>query len=302
MRSPYSRLSGLDPIMIPELGFPPLSPSDPGFSSPADSDTIYTPFLEGLDHLQLEFSSPSPDRGNDRTRQKQESRRQGGKENVASQFLEQESQPRHPQLFSKHSPPLQFEESCERLTLSPILHSLEYPSSPEIQLRDNGFYSGLNSEPLPIKIPHSPPLLRAGSDRPFQSTLLLRAQGDIRRESLNLEARRHSLQFPVDHKLNQYFARKYHLQDHLGSGGYGFVMTARNRKDGNEVAVKFIIKEKVPEHAWTEDEAIGRLPTEVMLLSFLEHENIVKCFDLFEDNLYFYLVNPADFLCIDSCC
>jgi hypothetical protein len=67
-------------------------------------------------------------------------------------------------------------------------------------------------------------------------------------------------------------------------------MTARHRAEGHEVAVKFIIKKKVPDHAWVEDETIGRLPTEVMLLSCIDHENVVKCLDLFEDSLYFYLV------------
>jgi len=67
-------------------------------------------------------------------------------------------------------------------------------------------------------------------------------------------------------------------------------MTAYHRFEGHEVAVKFIIKDKVPEHAWMEDEVIGRLPTEVVLLSYINHESIVKCLDLFEDELYFYLV------------
>jgi hypothetical protein len=39
-----------------------------------------------------------------------------------------------------------------------------------------------------------------------------------------------------------------------------------------------------------EDEVVGRLPTEVVLLSYINHESIVKCLDLFEDELYFYLV------------
>ena len=81
------------------------------------------------------------------------------------------------------------------------------------------------------------------------------------------------------------------FQDELGSGGYGFVMTARHREDGHEVAVKFIIKDKVPDHAWWEDDTYGRVPTEVMLLSLVNHENIVKCLDLFEDEVYFYLVS-----------
>ena len=67
-------------------------------------------------------------------------------------------------------------------------------------------------------------------------------------------------------------------------------MTAYNRIKGHEVAVKFIIKDKVPDHAWMDDERLGRMPTEVVLLSVVNHESIVKCLDLFEDDLYFYMV------------
>ncbi|PFH51477.1 hypothetical protein AMATHDRAFT_175049 [Amanita thiersii Skay4041] len=67
-------------------------------------------------------------------------------------------------------------------------------------------------------------------------------------------------------------------------------MAAYHRMSGCEVAVKFIIKSKVPEHAWTEDEIFGRLPVEVIILRNIEHENIVKFIDLFEDSLYLYLV------------
>lgn len=114
--------------------------------------------------------------------------------------------------------------------------------------------------------------------------------------SFSTDAGLYSAQFPLGHKLNSYFVKAYQLEDELGSGGYGFVMTAQNRLEGHEVAVKFIVKEKVPEHAWMEDETIGRLPTEVMLLSFIDHENIVKCLDLFEDSLYFYLVRSLQIL------
>ena len=110
------------------------------------------------------------------------------------------------------------------------------------------------------------------------------------RVALNIDACLYSPHFSPGHRLNPHFVRNYQLGDELGSGGYGFVMTARHRAEGHEVAVKFIIKRKVPDHAWVEDETIGRLPTEVMLLSCIDHKNVVKCFDLFEDSLYFYLV------------
>ncbi|KAI0696731.1 kinase-like domain-containing protein [Cytidiella melzeri] len=107
---------------------------------------------------------------------------------------------------------------------------------------------------------------------------------------LMIQARLFSPRFPAEHHLNPFFAGTYVLGDELGAGGYGFVMTARHRLEGYEVAVKFIIKAKVPEHAWWDDELLGRVPTEVMIMSLINHDNIVKCLDLFEDDLYFYLV------------
>ena len=56
---------------------------------------------------------------------------------------------------------------------------------------------------------------------------------------------------------------------------------------------KFIIKDKVPAHAWWDDELLGHVPTEVMIMTLVDHENIVKCMDLFEDELYFYLVSSV---------
>lgn len=107
---------------------------------------------------------------------------------------------------------------------------------------------------------------------------------------LMTKARMFSLRFPADHHLNPFFAGTYTLGDELGAGGYGFVMTARHRMEGYEVAVKFIIKSKVPDHAWWHDELLGQVPTEVMIMSLVNHDNIVRCVDLFEDELYFYLV------------
>ncbi|KAJ3923373.1 kinase-like protein [Lentinula edodes] len=106
----------------------------------------------------------------------------------------------------------------------------------------------------------------------------------------NLNSSFHSHHFPPDHQLNPHFVRIYQLGDELGSGGYGFVVTAKHRIEGHEVAVKFIIKEKVPDYAWVNDERYGRLPTEVIILSNIEHDNIVKCLDIFEDAKYYYLV------------
>lgn len=116
---------------------------------------------------------------------------------------------------------------------------------------------------------------------------------DLPRLHYNTEAFIYSSLFPADHHLNPDFAQVYQLEDELGSGGYGFVMTAYHRVHGHEVAVKFIIKDKVPEHAWMYDSVAGRLPAEIVLLRGIHHDNIVKCLGVFEDNLYFYLVRSS---------
>lgn len=109
----------------------------------------------------------------------------------------------------------------------------------------------------------------------------------------SLRGRYYSPRFPKDHRLLEAFVQNYYLGDELGSGGYGFVMTAVDRRKNVEVAVKFIIKEKVPEQAWTEDEVYGRIPIEILVLHLVEHDNIVKCLEFFEDELFFYLVSNA---------
>lgn len=101
----------------------------------------------------------------------------------------------------------------------------------------------------------------------------------------------YSPRFPHGHYLNPAFARAYILGDELGSGGYGFVMTALDRRHKSEVAVKFVIKTKVPEQAWISHDTSGIIPMEIMLLRIINHENIVKCLDVFEDELFFYVVS-----------
>lgn len=137
-------------------------------------------------------------------------------------------------------------------------------------------------------------LSHLSQDRPFSREAfpsLPSRPGPPSGYTYNREADRHSLRFPSGHRLHRRFVESYQLEDELGSGGYGFVMTARHRSSGREVAVKFIIKSKVPDHAWMEDELLGPLPVEVVLLQRLSHPNIIKSLDLFEDGLYFYLVS-----------
>ncbi|KAI8618299.1 hypothetical protein BC830DRAFT_1109755 [Chytriomyces sp. MP71] len=76
----------------------------------------------------------------------------------------------------------------------------------------------------------------------------------------------------------------------LGSGGFGFVTIAVRKADAVEVAVKFILREKVPQKAWARDPLLGVVPTEVYILKNANHQNVIKYLDYFSDKVYLYLV------------
>lgn len=108
-----------------------------------------------------------------------------------------------------------------------------------------------------------------------------------------LDATMYSHWFPTGHRLNEHFARSYILREEIGSGGYGFVMVASRRGSPVDVAVKFIIRKRVPVHAWVQDSKLGRLPTEIWLLSRIRHPNIADFLEYFEDDVYYYLVRTT---------
>jgi len=108
-----------------------------------------------------------------------------------------------------------------------------------------------------------------------------------------LDATVYSHWFPTGHQLNEQFTRSYILREEIGNGGYGFVMVASRRGSPVDVAVKFIIRKKVPSHGWVQDSKLGRHPTEIWLLSRIQHPNIADFLEYFEDDVYYYLVRPT---------
>jgi len=134
----------------------------------------------------------------------------------------------------------------------------------------------LTTETRPLSLSPSGSCLSSGLLDPFASD--------------SLDATMYSDQFPAGHRLNERFARSYMLREEIGSGGYGFVMVASRRGSPVDVAVKFIVRKKVPSHAWVQDSKLGRLPTEIWLLSRIRHPNIAGFLEYFEDDIYYYLV------------
>ncbi|KAI8991321.1 kinase-like domain-containing protein [Mycotypha africana] len=105
---------------------------------------------------------------------------------------------------------------------------------------------------------------------------------------------------------NQYFLQQYELKDHIGYGGYSFVMSALQRTTGREVAVKFIYKHKLSKQqlvflpaiptttaatATITEERGNYIPKEIAILMRIKHHpTVIDYVDYFEDQRYYYLV------------
>lgn len=71
----------------------------------------------------------------------------------------------------------------------------------------------------------------------------------------------------------------------IGSGGFGKVYKVKHKISGNVYAIKVINKAKIIESGMTE-----QIKLEVQIMYKLDHPNIIKLFNHFEDNDSFYLV------------
>ncbi|KAG8747163.1 hypothetical protein FRC10_002212 [Ceratobasidium sp. 414] len=96
--------------------------------------------------------------------------------------------------------------------------------------------------------------------------------------------------FPEGHLLVAKFAQIYCLETELGAGGYGFVLGARNMMTGEEVAVKFITRSSVLARGLVRDHKNDIVPLEAVVLRLAQHPGVVQFRGLYEDDLYFYLV------------
>ncbi|XP_064930275.1 PAS domain-containing serine/threonine-protein kinase isoform X2 [Columba livia] len=86
------------------------------------------------------------------------------------------------------------------------------------------------------------------------------------------------------------YAKNYSTLSLIGKGSFGFVWTARGKKDHQEVVVKFIWKERVLEDCWVDDPDLGRVTQEIAILLKLQHPSIIKVLNVFENEHFFQLV------------
>ena len=78
----------------------------------------------------------------------------------------------------------------------------------------------------------------------------------------------------------------YKIGKKLGSGNFGFVREAVHKTTGHRRAIKTIIKVNLDEDSLAKSQFL----MEIEILKSLDHPNIVKLYEFFEDDKYFHLV------------
>jgi PAS domain-containing serine/threonine kinase len=77
----------------------------------------------------------------------------------------------------------------------------------------------------------------------------------------------------------------------LGRGASGFVQLARRKKlDKFEVVTKYILKSRIYRENWIDDTRYGTIPLEISILCKLDHVNIVRVLEVFQDTDHVQMV------------
>ncbi|KAA8587664.1 hypothetical protein FQN60_016526 [Etheostoma spectabile] len=95
------------------------------------------------------------------------------------------------------------------------------------------------------------------------------------------------------------FEEEYQPLNPVGKGAFGFVWEAMRRSDGLEVIVKFIRKARIVSECWVDDPMLGRVSQEIAILTRVQHHNIVKVLEVFENGYYFQMVMEKHGDCLD---
>ncbi|XP_023674327.2 PAS domain-containing serine/threonine-protein kinase [Paramormyrops kingsleyae] len=107
------------------------------------------------------------------------------------------------------------------------------------------------------------------------------AQGETLRSTQDLEQ---------SHACDGKFGEEYSPICALGKGAFGFVWKACRRASGKEVVVKFIKKARVVSDCWVDDPDMGRVSQEIAILARVQHNNIVKVLEVYENENFFQMV------------
>lgn len=108
----------------------------------------------------------------------------------------------------------------------------------------------------------------------------LKEQFDIKKVLSELVIKKDTFVFNKESKLEE----DYDIGGELGKGSYGVVYSAIHKITGEERAIKQIPKSKIKK------EKFKRFINEVNALKQLDHPNIIKLFEVYEEDKYVYLV------------
>jgi len=78
----------------------------------------------------------------------------------------------------------------------------------------------------------------------------------------------------------------YEVEKELGSGAFGVVKRCRNKKSGAIRVVKTMHKDSMPD-----EESLCKMFNEISLQADLDHPNICKVFEVFDDHVHLHVVN-----------
>ncbi|TRY69735.1 hypothetical protein DNTS_035416 [Danionella cerebrum] len=109
-------------------------------------------------------------------------------------------------------------------------------------------------------------------------------------EASHSEALHSSVDLEQSGACEGFFEENYRALHSIGKGAFGFVWLASRRIDGQEVVVKFIRKSAVVSECWVDDPDLGLITKEVAILARLQHPNIVKVLEVFENQGFFQMV------------
>jgi len=87
------------------------------------------------------------------------------------------------------------------------------------------------------------------------------------------------------------YSKYYDTFQLIGNGAFGSVKLSAKKENGLLAVTKFVNKSKVLPESWVKSEKRNRMvPIEVHLLETLNHPNIVKVLDVFENSTHYQLV------------
>ena len=76
----------------------------------------------------------------------------------------------------------------------------------------------------------------------------------------------------------------YKIKGNLGKGKFGLVKLGEHKESGRQVAIKIINKEVI------EGMELERIKSEIDILKIAKHPNIIKLYDVFENEKYIYII------------